>query len=71
MLEVSADAGGRSLDAPELRQRLPLEVGRVLRWDPGVHTSLEIAIEVLVGIAHFGHREHPDRSMVNAQIGAS
>ena len=21
--------------------------------------------------AHFGHREHPDRSMVNAQIGAS
>ena len=20
--------------------------------------------------AHFGHREHPDRSMVNAQIGA-
>jgi hypothetical protein len=21
--------------------------------------------------AHFGHREHPDRSMLNAQIGAS
>jgi hypothetical protein len=33
--------------------------------------GLLVPHQVGANCAHFGHREHPDRSIMNAQIGAS
>jgi hypothetical protein len=35
-----------------------------------ITNSLDLNPNPQIDSAHFGHREHPDRSMVNAQIGA-
>jgi hypothetical protein len=37
--------------------------------DPSVHALLGDFVTDLFNGAHFGHREHPDRSIVNTQIG--
>jgi len=58
------------LECPHLADELTVEraTAAIQRYVSRANPSRPMGIDLF---AHFGHREHPDRSIVNAQIGAS